>query len=197
MKITPKKRDSQLEERDEQLVQRCVAGQREAFDELCCRYQQQVYIRVRHIVGNDADAWDAVQNSFSDAFARLDQFERRASFKTWLMSIAYNAAIDILRKKNRQRASEKRYAAMRLPVKACTSNVTLLDHRMVTLIKSFLQDLATAEMQQFYVLYFQEELSLRKIADKLEKTVWQVRKTRNQLFSEVQEVLARQGWSVD
>jgi len=48
---------------------------------------------------NKEDAEDTAQEVFIKAYRSLNGFKRNSSFSTWLFSIAYNACIDILRKK--------------------------------------------------------------------------------------------------
>jgi RNA polymerase sigma-70 factor (ECF subfamily) len=56
----------------------------------------------RRILGNEADARDAVQDAFLSAFRALDRFEAKASMATWLHRIAVNAALSRLRKQRRR-----------------------------------------------------------------------------------------------
>jgi RNA polymerase sigma factor (sigma-70 family) len=54
------------------------------------------------LLGNIADAEDAVQDAFVSAFAHLDQFRGQATMSTWLTSIVINAARMKLRQRSRQ-----------------------------------------------------------------------------------------------
>ncbi len=65
------------------------------------RHNRRVYRTVRAILGRDADAEDAMQDTYVQAFRGLGGFEARARFATWLTRIAVREAL--ARKKKRIR----------------------------------------------------------------------------------------------
>jgi RNA polymerase sigma-70 factor (ECF subfamily) len=83
------------------LIDFVVSGQTSKFDVLVGTYQQRIYSTLLGMLGNRQDAEDVTQETFLTAFRKLDQFERRSSFYTWLHRIAFNAAIDLQRRKKR------------------------------------------------------------------------------------------------
>jgi len=86
---------------DLDLIDRTVAGEREAFDELVIKYQKPLYSFLYRMVSNREDAADLLQKTFIKAFTRLGSFERRSSFKTWLYQIAINLAKNVYRDRGR------------------------------------------------------------------------------------------------
>jgi len=54
-----------------------------------------------NILANRQDAEDVCQETFLQAFRRLDRYDRERSFKTWLLTIAYRRSLDMLRKRRR------------------------------------------------------------------------------------------------
>ena len=62
-------------------------------------YSQQVLDFTARMVGNRADAEELAQNAFVKAFNRLETFEGRASFLTWVSRIAYNESINHLKRR--------------------------------------------------------------------------------------------------
>jgi RNA polymerase sigma-70 factor (ECF subfamily) len=56
----------------------------------------------RRMLGNEADAQDAVQDAFLNAFRSLDSFQGDASFSTWLHRILVRAALMKLRRRRRK-----------------------------------------------------------------------------------------------
>jgi RNA polymerase sigma-70 factor (ECF subfamily) len=87
---------------DEQLLARHAAGEREALDELFRRYRQPAYRVAYRLLGHEADALDAVQEGFVKALTHLAGFQGRSSFKTWLMRVVSNAALDLGRQRGRR-----------------------------------------------------------------------------------------------
>jgi RNA polymerase sigma-70 factor (ECF subfamily) len=53
------------------------------------------------LVGNDADAADAAQETMISVVRGLRRFDGRSSFSTWTYRIAYNASLDLLRRRSR------------------------------------------------------------------------------------------------
>ena len=86
---------------DAELVRRARAGDAGAFGELVSRYQTRILRLVRGMVP-EHDAEDVAQDAFLKAFRKLDEFDERARFYTWLYRIASNAALD-WRKRERYR----------------------------------------------------------------------------------------------
>ena len=77
---------------DEQLLARFATGERAVLDELFRRYRLPAYRVAYRLLGNEADALDAVQEGFVKALAHLDSFQGRSAFKTWLREILLEAA---------------------------------------------------------------------------------------------------------
>src|SRR5258707_10633637 len=79
---------------DLDLVARARQGDPAAFGELVERHRAAVYRAALAALGSHADAEDAAQDAFLLAFRRLDGFRGDASFKTWLLTIAWHQAIN-------------------------------------------------------------------------------------------------------
>src|SRR5438445_9948688 len=90
---------------DEQLLARFAAGQRHALDELFRRYRQPAYRVAYRLLGHEADALDAVQEGFVKVLTNLPTFQGRSSFKTWLLRVVSNAALDLGRSRGRREAA--------------------------------------------------------------------------------------------
>ena len=89
---------------DEQLLACYAAGHRQALDELFRRYRQPAYRVAYRLLGHEADALDAVQEGFIKALTHLHGFQGRSSFKTWLLRVVSNAALDLGRQRGRREA---------------------------------------------------------------------------------------------
>lgn len=88
---------------DAALAARAAAGDRDAFGELVLRHQSTVRRVCRSVTLDDHDADDAAQEAFLSALDRIETYDRTRPFGPWLMRIATNAAIDLLRRKNVRR----------------------------------------------------------------------------------------------
>jgi RNA polymerase sigma-70 factor (ECF subfamily) len=87
---------------DEQLVSRFLRGDRAALEDLFIRHREIGYRVAYRLLGNEADALDALQEGFIKALTHLQGFEWRSSFKTWLLRIVSNAALDLGRQRGRR-----------------------------------------------------------------------------------------------
>ena len=79
---------------DAELVERARQGEPAAFGELVERHRSAVYRAALAALGSPADAEDAAQEAFLTAYRRLSSFRAEASFKTWLLTIAWHQAIN-------------------------------------------------------------------------------------------------------
>ena len=76
------------------LVRRAQAGDAEAFGALVDRHRRAVFRAALAAVRSPAEADEVAQDAFITAFQKLDGFRGEASFKTWLLAIAWRKAID-------------------------------------------------------------------------------------------------------
>jgi RNA polymerase sigma-70 factor (ECF subfamily) len=89
---------------DDVLLTRFAAGDAAALDELFHRYRLVAYKVAYRLLGHEADALDAVQDGFVNALRHLDRFRGHSSFKTWLLRVVSNAALDLGRQRRRRDA---------------------------------------------------------------------------------------------
>lgn len=94
---------------DNELVQRTLAGDREAYRTLVERHQGRLFTTAIDIVKSREDAEDVVQETFVKAFLSLGQFKGQSSFYTWLYRICFNMAIDLRRRLGRRGGSHLEY----------------------------------------------------------------------------------------
>ena len=79
---------------DDDLVVRARQGDPAAFGALVDRHRSAVYRAALAALGSPAEAEDAAQEAFLLAYRRLNGFRGEASFKTWLLTIAWHQAIN-------------------------------------------------------------------------------------------------------
>jgi len=97
--------NSQIAEQEKTLIARARAGNRNAFGELVRRHSHRVYSMSFRILKNREDAEDNLQNVFYKAFSKIQQFEGNSQFSTWLIRIAVNEALMMLRKRRPEEAA--------------------------------------------------------------------------------------------
>jgi RNA polymerase sigma-70 factor (ECF subfamily) len=86
---------------DEALVERARAKDVVAFEELVGRYEGKLYRLAMRFVRNETDAQEILQDAFLSAWRNLPAFEGRAQFGSWMYRVTVNAALMLLRSRNR------------------------------------------------------------------------------------------------
>ena len=86
---------------DKTLMERCIKGDRKAFEILLVRYEKPVYNAAYRMLHSSEDARDVTQTVFLKVFERIDQFDPQRRFFSWVYRIALNESINWLKKSNR------------------------------------------------------------------------------------------------
>ncbi|MEU9182357.1 sigma-70 family RNA polymerase sigma factor [Streptomyces sp. NPDC048550] len=82
---------------DSVLAIRASEGDEDAFAVLVRRHSSRLLALAQHLLGNRADAEDAVQEAFISAWRRLPEFRHSAAFGTWMYRIVTNRCLNSLR----------------------------------------------------------------------------------------------------
>ena len=156
---------------DECLLARLADGEREALEELFSRYRLLAYRVAHRLLGNEADALDAVQEGFVKALTHLDSFQGRSAFKTWLLRVVSNAALDFGRQRGRRETvsldthrTGDRERCLPLDLDDPAAGLERADLRR--LLDEALATLSEAQRKTF-VLHAEAELSYREVAQVL------------------------------
>ena len=81
-------------------------GNEEAFTELVRRHSSIIYRISKRVLKNHEDAEDTLQNVLVKVHQRLDHFDGRSRFSTWLFRVTFNEALVTLRR-NRSRHPQR------------------------------------------------------------------------------------------
>jgi RNA polymerase sigma-70 factor, ECF subfamily len=160
---------------DDCLLRRFAEGKREALEELFRRSRSAAYRVAYRLLGNEADALDAVQEGFVKALTHLTGFQRRSSFKTWLLRVVSNAALDLGRQRGRREAvsleaAEVRDADLALLLVPDESSAQLDRVELRRLLDQALQTLSEPQ-QQTFVLHAEAGLSYREVAEVMDISI--------------------------
>jgi RNA polymerase sigma-70 factor (ECF subfamily) len=83
---------------DEEMIRRYLPSQPDqCFETIYNRYVNKVYRRCLSMTKDSDQAQDFTHDIFLKVFNKLDAFQEKSSFSTWLYSIAYNYCSDQLR----------------------------------------------------------------------------------------------------
>ena len=153
----------------EALVERCLAGDQVAWEQIVRLHWRKVFNLAYKFVGRHDEAEDLTQDIFLKIFKALHTFDRRANFQTWLISISRNLCIDHYRSVRKERETMARDVdpSHLTPVsreRGPHSQLEQLD--LKDLVRQALAELAPA-LRQAVVLRDLQEFSYQEIADQL------------------------------
>lgn len=79
---------------DHSIVRAVLAGDKEAYGALVRAHSASVFRVAFRIIGNEADAEEIVQEAFLRGYQRLESYQGRSAFGTWIYRIAVNCALN-------------------------------------------------------------------------------------------------------
>jgi RNA polymerase sigma-70 factor (ECF subfamily) len=169
---------------EEELIQLALEGQSTAFETLVIRYQDRLYTAMISIVGNADEAEDVVQESFIQAYLKLDTFQQNSRFFTWVYRIAFNYALARRRrKKGVVSLDESRENSGNEPISRGDSpDDRLTRHEDAQLVHQALA-LLSEDHRSILVLRELEDLSYEDIAEVLSISIGTVRSRLNRARS--------------
>lgn len=145
---------------DFEIVQLVRNGDRKAFSQLVRRHQKSLLrVSLRFVKDMDA-AEDVVQDSFIKAYEKLNSFEARSSFRSWLFQIAINTAKNKLRTR-RDEMTDIENVPLAVAAQAETE---LLHTAVATLIQKHVDQLPFRQKTAL-TLRIYEDLSFKEIAE--------------------------------
>ncbi len=138
---------------DNELVQRTLGGDRNAFGTLVERYQAQVFTIAWRMLGVREEAEDVAQAVFLKAYEKLNTFDTRYRFFSWIYRIAHNESVNAIERRSRMQgldegleSADGHLESPDLPeiIQKCISQLDV-NHRSVLVLK-YVQDLPYEEI---------------------------------------------------
>jgi RNA polymerase sigma-70 factor (ECF subfamily) len=103
---------------DDRAVEACLAGDSAAFRHLVDRYEARAIAHARILTRNEADAADATQDAYVDAFRSLHRFDRTREFYPWFYVLLRNRCLKQLTRRGTRSESGV------LPMRAVAAGVS-------------------------------------------------------------------------
>jgi RNA polymerase sigma-70 factor, ECF subfamily len=160
---------------DQPLVAQAKAGAFSALESLLVKYERQVFGVARRIVQQHQDAEEVAQQTFLSVIEHLDNFREESLFRTWLLRIATNHALALLRKRAVRAGpslddgdSDDTYEGVQLPEYIAVWRETPEELAVRRETRQYIDE-ALATLNEKYRVVFVlrdiEELSTRETAD--------------------------------
>lgn len=190
--------DRTMDDRD--YVEAARKGDDGAFAALVQRHSGGLHRAVARILADESEAWDVVQMAFLRAWQRLDRYDPRWSFATWLYRIGTNLAIDLLRSRSSRERMHRAGSEHHLRVVGESRDASdRVDHREVDWLMSQLVEALTPQQRSAFVLREIEGMETADVARALgcstttvRNHIFQARKTlRHELERRFPEYLPR------
>jgi RNA polymerase sigma-70 factor (ECF subfamily) len=182
---------------DEQIVERALTGDPEAFGEIVSRWERRVFSLAYGMLGREEDARDATQETFLAAFRNLRAFRGDAKVSSWLHRIAINQCITRQRRAKVRKESalddeeEKHAATFATPVEMSPARV-VEGQQHIEAVRRAVGSLPV-ELRQVVVMKEFEELTFREIADTLDLPLSTVKSRMYTALKQLQMRLQRFG----
>ncbi len=158
---------TQISHSDEELIEQILNGEKELLNTLYERYASKVYRKCIGMTGDASLAKDLTHDIFIKIITKLDTFKGKSKFSLWVHSITHNHCINFLVKEKRVQLEElDTYKEENLTIIDIEAqHEELLKIRVTELMK--LMQLLHPKEKEILLLRYQDELSLKEIAETL------------------------------
>lgn len=177
---------------DQELISQYLNGQTDALDTVVNRYLKIVYTFIYRLVNDQDTASELSQITFIKVWQKLNYFDQTKNFKTWLLTIAKNTALDHLRKKKvlifSQLADNDLESSQTLIDQAPLPSDLFEQAELGRELELYLNQLAT-EDKIIILLHHENDLSLTAIADLLGKPPNTVKSRYRRALAKVRTLL--------
>jgi len=159
-------------ENDHATIQAVLKGDKEAYGVLVAKNSHSVFRVAFRITGNQADAEEVVQEAFLRGYRKLERFESRSSFSTWIYRIAVRCALDKVNDRRIEESkrvvtdSDPEFDTVQVADEAPDAERLLLNSEMSAVRESAMRTLTPMERAAF-TLRHMEDCSIREIGSAL------------------------------
>lgn len=193
-KSNDKRSETAVQELDSdwELVTKCRAGHRQAFNLLVLRHKDRLYTLALHLLRDCNEAEDVAQETFVRAYERLGEFRGDAKFSSWLSCLCYDLCLTRLGKEKRDPHDPHDSGEETLPEILVDAVVRfpgqMIARKPQVLLPQALAHL-DAEIHEVAVLSYVGQLSYEEIASLLALPVGAVRSRFHRGREELMEFL--------
>jgi len=154
------------------LVEKAKKKDQKAFNTLLNTYWSDVYRFQFLKTENEDEAEDITIKTFSKAFDKIDLYNSRYNFKTWLISISKNIFLDHLRKQRTETISinKKESEAYKISDESPSAEDQLIIEQNLLQLRNYIKLLKPHYQEMINLRYFRE-MSYKEIADTLNEPI--------------------------
>ena len=161
-----------MDTNDHEAIRAVLSGNRDAYGALVAHYSHSIFRVAYRITGNEADADEVVQDAFLRGYRKLDSFESRSNFGTWIYRIAVRCELDRIGRRGGENSHasvpvDAEPEAIQIPDRAPGPEQLLLSSEMSAFRETAMHSLTPLERTAF-TLRHMEDCSMEEIAAALE-----------------------------
>lgn len=159
-------------------IEKAKKGNQVAFTFLLDYYWNEVYGFMLKRTENETTAEDITIETFSKAFDKIETYNSEFQFNTWLISIAKNVHIDLIRKKKSslfiEISDEQDQSAYNVADTTPSAEDVLITEQNLSQLLRYIKELKPHYQEVIQLRYFQE-MSYQEIANKIDEPLSNVK----------------------
>jgi RNA polymerase sigma-70 factor (ECF subfamily) len=145
------------------MVEKARQGDEAAANQLIELFHERIYAFLRRLSGNDADAADLTQRTFTRAWQALSTFAGRSTVNSWIHGIAYHVYVDWRRSLKRTESFSDEWWEMHPAPDAGPAEIVSRNDHAVLLYASV--DQLDSDLRDAVHLHYYQGLTLQETAD--------------------------------
>lgn len=179
---------------DDRLVGEALQGQRQAAEVLVRRYLGRVFGLALRMMGNNHDAEDAAQEAMLRAMRFLPSYRQEGTFDRWVLKVASNTCLDLLRKRKTFRVSPQSEEHLAVLAEPQADPSEALAGERLAFVEKMLPTLPD-QQRAVFVLFHYEGRSLRDVAEAMDMPEGTVRSSLHRARRKLRDMilLAQEG----
>lgn len=147
-----------------QEVRRARRGDSDAFAQLVRSMQRPIYGICLRLLRSDAEAAEVAQEAFLRAYQNLQRYDESRPFDLWVMAIARNLCLDILRRRSRMTTEDVDDHANQLPAGDASLEQTAIEKQEKKSLEDAMSTLS-ADDREVLALYYVQRRTTKEIAE--------------------------------
>jgi RNA polymerase sigma-70 factor, ECF subfamily len=147
---------------DHEAIRAVLSGDKDAYEALVVRHSRTLFRVAYRITGNEADAEEVVQDAFLRGYRKLEGFEAKSNFGTWIYRIAVRCALDKIHGRKADlnsrvaEADDPELGELQVASSAAGPERLLLSHEIATLQQSAMHSLTPTERAAFVMRHMED-----------------------------------------
>ncbi len=145
---------------DYELIEMCLSGKQEAFEEIISRYKKLVSNVIYNLSINRSDVSDLSQETFLRVYKSIHSYNPDYKFATWLIKITTNVCLDWLRQKKNHSISMEDFSET--PDDQSNPESEYIENEELRILRQAIKELPE-KYRIPVILFHQQRLSYKEI----------------------------------